>query len=261
MDKENLIKVYLATENKPGHYDLTMPDCEIEDLVNKIFAVRFDKIVNPTYPSFLCLNKKEEYPLYNSDGTTFLSLDDLYEATIFITLINYKWQLVKTIFRSNENVGHILTDTKGQLLPNRQVLKLNKFIIQDKPSEGALELINPIWGLRNIEGIRGAINSTTWTPIYNDILIAPNDGTYKITVNLCLNNIDEPMREVGVRVKDREDWTIQIKRLRHSFVIVGEFNKGDSLVPEVFVDKMSTSNTINIEECSFYVECANTQEL
>ncbi len=69
------------------------------------------------------------------------------------------------------------------------------------------------------------------------------------------------MREVGVRVKDREDWTIQMKRLRHSFVIVGEFNKGDSLVPEVFVDKMSTSNTINIEECSFYVECANTQEL
>ena len=35
MDKENLIKVYLATENKPGHYDLTMPDCEIKDLVNK----------------------------------------------------------------------------------------------------------------------------------------------------------------------------------------------------------------------------------
>ena len=89
MDKENLIKVYLATESKPGHYDLTIPDCEIEDLVNKIFAVRFDKIVNPTYPSFLCLNKKEEYPLYNSDGATYLSLDDLYEATIFITLINY----------------------------------------------------------------------------------------------------------------------------------------------------------------------------
>ena len=53
MDKENLIKVYLATESKPGHYDLTIPDCEIEDLVNKIFAVRFDKIVNPTYPSLL----------------------------------------------------------------------------------------------------------------------------------------------------------------------------------------------------------------
>ena len=52
-----------------------------------------------------------------------------------------------------------------------------------------------------------------------------------------------------------------MKRLRHSFVIVGGFNKGDSLVPEVFVDKMSTSDTINIEECSFYVECANTQEL
>lgn len=111
------------------------------------------------------------------------------------------------------------------MLPNRQVLKLNKFIIQDKPSEGALELINPIWGLRNIEGIRGAINSTTWTPIYNDVLKAPNDGTYKITINLRLNNIDEPMREIGVRVKDREDWTIQMKRLRHSFVIVGEFKK------------------------------------
>ena len=261
MDKGNLITIFLAMQDKPGHYDLTISNCTAADLQNKIFALRFDKIENPTYPSFLCLNKKEEYPLYNSDGATYLSLPDLYNAIVLFTLINDKWQIVKTIYRSSENVGHVLTDNKGQLLPNRQVLKLNKFIIQDNPGEGAIELINPIWALRNIEGIKGVINPVTWTPVYQDRLLATQDGIYKITVHLCLNATYTTPREVGVRVKEYEDWVPQIKRLKHNFIIMGDFKKGESLVPEVFVDKMSTSDTINIEECSFYIECINTQDL
>lgn len=43
--------------------------------------------------------------------------------------------------------------------------------------------------------------------------------------------------------------------------MIGHFKRGDSLIPEVYVDKMSTSDTINIEECSFYIECLNTREI
>lgn len=261
MESNDILNVQIAIQKENGHYVWDNRNYTLNDLEGKIFAIRFDKIIEPTYPSFLSFNGGLEYPLYESDGVVFLSLSDLNEAVAFFTLNNKKWQLVKTIFRSTENVGHILTDSQGNILPNRQIIKLDKFDIEDDPKEAVIKLSNPIWSLPKIEGITGVINEYQWYPLYKDIIQAPQTGDYKITVNLCLNNIDTPSREIGIRVNNTEDWFVQGKRLRHNFIIMCHLAKGDSLVPEVYVDKMSTSDTINIEECSFYIECLNTREL
>lgn len=254
------LSILLATQNQPGHFMLNAQKCSIADLEGKIFPVCFNIIDEPTFPSFLKIDA-EEYPVYGSDGESFLSLLDIGNAVIFLTLNNHKWQLVKTIFRSNENIGHILINDRNLTLPDRPVIQLENFDIEDCPSNNAIKLSNPIWNMRQIEGIKGVISEYQWYPLYGDELYAPKNGDYKITVNLCLNNIAHPCREVGIKVNNIEDWVIQEKRLRHSFVMIGHFKRGDSLIPEVYVDKMSTSDTINIEECSFYIECLNTREI
>lgn len=261
MGNSDILNVQLAIQKDKGHYSWDNRNYTLQDLESKIFAIRFDKIIEPTYPSFLSFNGGLDYPLYESDGVNYLSLNDINEAVIFITFNNKKWQLVKNDFRYKENVGHILTDTLGNILPNRQTIKIEYFDIKDIPEEGVIKLGNPIWSMKRIDGIKGAINEYQWYPIYNDKIKAPMTGDYRITVNLWMNNIENPMREVGIRVGNTEDWFLQAKRLRHSFVIIASLKKGDSLVPEVYVDKMVTSDTINIEECNFFIEHLNTQEL
>lgn len=260
MESNYTLNILLAAQKQPGHFILNTKECSVLDLEGKIFPVRFDIINEPTFPSFLQLDTTE-YPIYGSDGETFLSLLDLNNAVVFLTFNNDKWQLVKTIFRSNENVGHILFSDNNLKLPNRPNLKLEHFDIEDCPMENSLKLSNPIWSMKKIEGIKGVINEYQWYPLYGDRINAPKNGNYKITVNLWLNNIEHPCREIGIKVDNIEDWFVQQKRLRHSFVVVGYFKQGDSLTPAVYVDKLSTSDTINIEECSFYIECLNTQEI
>ena len=63
----------------------------ISNLEGKIFPVCFNIIKEPTFPSFLKLDT-EEYPLYGSDGESFLSLLDIGNAVVFLTLNNHKWQ-------------------------------------------------------------------------------------------------------------------------------------------------------------------------
>lgn len=261
MENVDILNVQLAVQQDGGHYILNDINCDAEILEGKIFAIRFDKIVNPTYPSFLSSDRIKNYPLYGSDGATFLSLSDLNESVILLTFNNKKWQLVKTIFRSNENVGHVLTDDTGKLLPNRQIVKFENFDVLDSPGEGAIKLSNPIWSMNKIKGLTGAIEGFQWYPLYLDTLEAPKTGDYRIIVNLQLNNISAPMREIGVKVGQQEDWLVQEKRLRHSFVIIDHFEKGESLIPAVYVDKMVTSDTINIEDCNFYIECLRTREV
>lgn len=261
MENTDILNVQLLQQKRPGHYVLNNKNYTIENMEGKIFAARFDEIENPTLPSFLSLNGMVEYPLYNSDGVNFLSIADLYNSVVLLTLNNKKWQLVKTAFRTMENIGHILMDEQGSILPNRQTIKIINFHIQDNSKDSVIELYNPVWTQPFIQGLDGVINSSEWVPLYRDIFEAPTKGIYRITINLWLNNVDEPMREVGIRVGDKEDWLPQYKRLRHAFVITGVFNRGDSLVPEVYVDKMSTSNTINIEASNFCIECLNTLEL
>ena len=261
MENTDILNVQLAIQKDRGHYILNDIKSNAENLEGKIFAVRFDKILDPSYPSFLSSDGIKNYPLYNSDGDTFLSLSDLNNSVVLLTFNNKKWQLVKTIYRTLENVGHILVDENGQTLPNRQVLKIKNFKMRVDNEDNTIELVNPIWTQPVIEGIKGVINEYQWVSLYGDAFNAPVTGVYRVTVNLCLNNIIEPSREVGIRVGNREDWFPQLKRLRHSFIIVGNFKQGDSLVPEVYVDKMSTSDTINIEESNFCIECLNTLEL
>lgn len=261
MENTDILNVQLAVQQDDGHYILNDMNCDAEMLEGKIFAIRFDKIVNPTYPSFLSSDRIKNYPLYGSDGATFLSVGDLNESVILLTFNNKKWQLVKTIFRSNENVGHVLTDDTGKLLPNRQIVKFENFDVSDSPGEGAIKLSNPIWSMKKIMGLTGAIEGFQWYPLYLDALEAPKTGDYKITINLQLNNISTPMREIGVKVGQQEDWLVQEKRLRHSFVVIDHFEKGESLIPAIYVDKMATSDTINIEDCNFYIECLRTREV
>ena len=85
------------------------------------------------------------------------------------------------------------------------------------------------------------------------------DDLEKTSTLKILDDIETVHREVGIKIGSKEDWCSQYKRLNHTFIIEDDFDAGDSLIPSVYVDKVSSIDTINIEECDFYIEHINIQ--
>ena len=80
-------------------------------------------------------------------------------------------------------------------------------------------------------------------------------------MTLEMNNISSQGREIGIKVGNEEEWIYQHNRLKHTFIIEQQLNANVSLVPQIYIDKLNSTATVEITKCSFYIEHLNTQSL
>ncbi len=251
------LTIFEAEKQSAGHYKIEHTGLTNSDLDNKIIGLAFDDVTGATSPSYLQLNTQTELPLYSYDGTTPLDLSNYDEGVALVSLMTNKWVLVKT--GATGAAKHGITNTSHTLMTDRGALWFDKFEVSDAASYGATRIGNPTWSNSIVSGITGLISPDSWIALSAATITAPEAGTYRIILHLKLTDISEINREIGIKFGNKQDWCLQYKRLNHTFVIEDSFQSGDSFVPSIYVDKITSTDTINIEECDFYIEHINVQ--
>jgi len=261
--EEYITAVSTAIKQSSGHYRIDNPDLEYNEIANHMMAIRFDEIGDTTNPAYIQLNDGTEYPIYRADGLNTLVLTGLEESVCLFTFVDNKWQLVVVGTDSSgaSGGGHTITDSEGNIMTQRIVLSFDGLDVRDSATNGATVVSNPSWGTVDYIGLEGEIAAGNWTELYSGSMNAPVDGTYRISTYLKLNNISNVGREVCVKVGEEEEWIYQYKRLAHTFTNIQTVEAGQSLVPYIYIDKLSSTDDIVIAECRICIEHINVQEL
>ncbi len=260
--EEYITAVSTAVKQSAGHYRIDNEDLNYDEIANHMMAIRFDEIGETTTPAYIRLNDGVEYPIYKADGINPLILTGLENSVCLFTYVDNRWQLV--IVGADEGPsggGHTIIDSEGNVMTQRSVLTFEGLDIRDSASNGATVVSNPSWGTVDYIGLEGEIPATEWIELYSGSMNAPIAGTYRITTYLKLNNISSVGREVGVKVDEIEEWYYQYKRLAHTFTHLITVEQGVSLIPYIYVDKLSSTDDVVIAECRICIEHINVQEL
>jgi hypothetical protein len=252
--EEYTTTVLNAVKQSAGHYKITNSDLTTSLITNKVIAVRFDDVTGATSPSYLKINNDAEHILYQSDGTNYLNLTGFDTAVAFFTYKNSKFQLLE-VGATASNAGHTITDTAGNVMTNRSVLNFKYLDVSDQPGLGATQVSNPNYTFVR-SGISGAtVTGAAWTPVLASGQTITTDvaGYYRVTVALELNNIATVGREIGMRVGNNEVWDYQYKRFKKNMSIIIYANANASIAPEIYVDKLTSTDTITAS-ASIFVE-------
>lgn len=252
-----ILSIFEAEKQTTNHYKITANNISSSNLLNKVVGLTFDNVSDASAPSFIQFNNETELPVYDCDGTTPLEISNFENIVALFTFKDNKWILIRT--GSYGSAKHGITNTNHTLMIEQSVLWFDKFEVSNAASFGATRIGNPNWSYDKISAITGLISPDTWIPLYSQTLAAPTAGTYRLILHLELNDIETVNREVGIKIGSKEDWCSQYKRLNHTFIIEDYFDAGDNLIPSIYVDKISSIDTINIEECDFYIEHINVQ--
>lgn len=226
-----------------------------------MIVVKFDNVTDATTPTYLRINNETEYPIYKADGINYLSINGYGSSIVYLGLLNNRWTLVNVGSDESAAGGHTITDTNGNVMTTRGVINFKNFTVTDEAGIGATRVTNDNWSTSKYTGITGTVTAATWVNLYGSTLTAPSAGTYRITLTLNLNNLTTVGREVGVKFGSSQDWCYQYKRLYHTFVIEDTFTAGASLVPQIYVDKLTSTDSISVTSCNFYIEHMNIRSL
>ena len=256
--EEYTTAVLIANKLSKSHYQIVNDDLNTNILKDKIIAVKFDEIGEIDNVSYLKINNGTEYPFYKADGLNPLILSGLDESVCLFTFNDNKWKLTLVGVDETSSGGHAITDYNGSVMTQRSVLNFDGATVKDDPSNGATKIITN-WITGKVNTINGDISSDSWTNLLSTNILIPMDGCYKIHTYLYFDNLTEVGKEIGVRVMKGtteigSEWKYQYKRLRGNYTILGDFNKGDVITPQIYVDDLTSTNTSKIISGYVYIE-------
>lgn len=256
--EEYTTAILIANKLSKSHYQITNDDLNTNILKDKIIAVKFDDIGEVDNVSYLKINNDAEYPFYKADGLNPLILSGLDESVCLFTFNDNKWKLTLVGTDESSGGGHAVTDYNGNVMIQRSVLNFDGATVKDDPSNGATKIITN-WATEKVNTITGNIASSTWTDLLSTGITIPMDGYYKIHTFICLDNLTEVGKEIGIRVMKNteeinETWRYQYKRFMDDCVITGDFSKGDIVKSQIYVDNLTSTNTSKIIHGYVYIE-------
>lgn len=256
--EEYTTAILIANKLSKSHYQIVNDDLNTKILKNKIIAVKFDEIGEIDNVSYLKINNDAEYPFYKADGLNPLILSGLDESVCLFTFNDNKWKLTLVGTHEGSSGGHAITDYNGSVMTQRSVLNFDGATVKDDPSNGATKIITN-WATEKVNTITGNVSSGSWTNLLSTGISIPMDGQYKIHTYLYFDNLTEVGKEIGVRIMKNtteigSEWKYQYKRLRGNYTIAGDFNKGDVIIPQIYIDNLTSTNTSKIISGYVYIE-------
>lgn len=256
--EEYTTAILIANKLSKSHYQIVNDDLNTKILKDKIIAVKFDEIGEIDNVSYLKINNDAEYPFYKADGLNPLILSGLDESVCLFTFNDNKWKLTLVGTDEGSSGGHAITDYNGSVMTQRSVLNFDGATVKDDPSNGATKIITN-WATEKVNTITGNVSSGSWTNLLSTGISIPMDGQYKIHTYLYFDNLTEVGKEIGVRVMKNtteigSEWKYQYKRLRGNYTIIGDFNKGDVIIPQIYIDNLTSTNTSKIISGYVYIE-------
>ena len=256
--EEYTTAILIANKLSKSHYQIVNDDLNTNILKDKIIAVKFNEIGEVDNISYLKINNDAEYPFYKADGLNPLILSGLDESVCLFTFNDNKWKLTLVGTDESSGGGHAITDYNGSVMIQRSVLNFDGATVKDDPSNGATKIITN-WVTEKVNTITGDVSSDSWVNLLSTDITIPMDGYYKIHTYLCFDNLTEIGKEIGVRVmKDTteigSEWKYQYKRLKGNYEVIGDFNKGDTINPQIYVDNLTSTNISKITSGYVYIE-------
>lgn len=264
--EEYTTAVLNAVKQTPGHYKMVNVDLTMSLIAGKVIAVRFDDVSEATIPSYLKLNNENEKLLCQSDGINNLDISHFDSAVAFFVYINDKFQLLE-VGATPIGGGHAITDTDGNVMTTRGVLHFDGAEVIDTPGQGATT-VKTAWISQKILLKDDTTIADLWQPMLASAISVPQTGTYKISIYLKMGNCSTVNREIGIRLNkngesylDNQVWKLQYKRLRDEFSFYLSLNANDTIMPELYIDNITSTSEITIENAYMYIEYIPTKEV
>lgn len=95
--------------------------------------------------------------------------------------------------------GHGISDENGNVMPQRNMVQFVNLTVEDIPGDGATRITNSNW-VRTYNGITGTISANNWIDVSPFPWYSEEDGVYRVSCLIELNNITTIGREIGFRV-------------------------------------------------------------
>lgn len=263
--EEFTTSVLNAIKQSAGHYKITNDDLTLNLITNKVISVRFDDVTETTLPAYLKLNNEGEKVLYQSDGINYLDISHFDNAVAFFVYTSGRFQLLE-VGATAVGGGHAITDTDGNVMTPRGVLHFDGAEVVDTPSLGATT-VKTGWISQKITLKDDVTTSGLWQPMLANAVTLPQTGTYGIHIRFRLTDISSVGKEIGIRIKingssaECEDWRYQFKRLKTTYNFFLPLRANDTIMPELFIDNMTSTDAITIGEAYMYIEYISTKEV
>lgn len=255
--EEYTTAVLIANKIDTGHYQIVNDELDIQDLQNKVIAVNFDEIGEVATTTYLKINNSIEYPLYKADGVNLLLIRGMNNATCFFTLDEDKWKLITIGSDEASGGGHAITNSDNEVMTQRGVLNFDNMTVEDVPGIGATRISPKTKYLGDYPLNVGSISLNTWTTIIDEPFVAQEDGLYRMTGNIILNEIASVGREIIIDSGDIHDVHFQYRRGRYTYTFVRQLKKDDSFYLRLYVDRFTSTDSAEIKSGKVYIEKIN----
>ena len=250
-----------------GHYQIVNDNLTTTMLINKVIAIKFETSSSQAAQNFLKINNESEYGIYKADGVNFAQMAELEGSTCFFTFTGSKFCLL-LVAASGSSGGHGITDSGGTLMPQRSVLNFDGAEVVDVPAQGATS-IKTGWISQKITLKTDTTSPNVWQPMLTNAIVIPQTGHYRISIFMGMNDVTYVGREIGIRIYKNTDVALgdmfkyQYKRFKGQTYTfhVSSLNQGDTIMPNIYIDKMTSTDSITIDYAVMYIEYIPTKEV
>ena len=247
-----------------GHYQIVNDNLTTTMLVNKVIAIKFETSSSHVAQNFLKINNESEYGIYKADGVNFAQMAELEGSTCFFTFTGSRFCLL-LVAASSSSGGHGITDSDGTLMPQRSVLNFDGAEVVDIPAQGATS-IKTGWISQKITLKTDTTSDKVWQPMIASAITLPQAGTYKFHILVNVNNIVYVSRRIGFRIRKGENdtttaWEYQYDNYKRTTTIIKDLTANSSIIPEIYFDKLTSTDNITISEAYMYIEYIPTKEV
>ena len=247
--EEYITSILIANKVSDGHYTITNEEIEANDIINKIIAVSFSDTENSPVPSYLKINEGQEYGIYKSDGINPLVLDSVSNSICFLGLDDDRWKLIQVGTDESSGGGHAITNENGDVMTQRGVLNFSGFNVIDDASKGATKIESKHKVIGYFQAQQKTLNPVVWEKLITDNCPITENGTYRITGYVYLNDITSVGREIGIKTSRTDDsvWHYQYHKGRYDFSYIQELNTGEDINIQIYVNPISSKDPISLE--------------
>ena len=139
--EKNLQYIMNAEEVSAGHFKIKLSDVQLDKILDTAVIIRWPNINSTVKPSYLQLNDEEEKPLYNGNGTEYLSLEEASNTINILAFNGDKWILASG--SGTGGGGHIIANEEGNTMEQQKVLQFVGFNIENDTANRATKISNP----------------------------------------------------------------------------------------------------------------------
>lgn len=154
--EKNLQYIMNAEEVSAGHFKIKLSDVQLDKILDTAVIIRWPNINSTVKPSYLQLNDEEEKPLYNGNGTEYLSLEEASNTINILAFNGDKWILASG--SGTDGGGHIIANEQGNTMEQQRVLQFVGFNIENDTAHRATKISNP-QPINNLDTAESGIGS------------------------------------------------------------------------------------------------------